>query len=271
MRVSALRGWLRIPSAPARRVRVRRPVSVSRRLGEGLDAVEHRHPGRPRVAGARAGPVPRSRPPCKAASVARARSSGSASVGRSPRACMARSPSRILVSQRRNPRATAIRAASSVSASSAPRVPSGQPPRHSSVRWCSTSRSRQARRPGVVSQVVQMGALGVQDRLGLVVDDRPDQRLLVLEIVVHLRAAHPGRRPDVLQRGLGHTPVEHQLRRGRDDPLPGVAAPARQPPPVPRPVRAHSDTVSQTGLDNPIFCCHSGSHNPVSNPGREPT
>jgi hypothetical protein len=62
-------------------------------------------------------------------------------------------------------------------------------------------------------------ALGVQDGVGLVVDDGADQGLLVLEVVIHLRAAHPGRRPDVLQRRLGHAALEDELRRGRDDPL----------------------------------------------------
>jgi hypothetical protein len=46
---------------------------------------------------------------------------------------VARSPSRILASQRPNPRATASRATSSISATSAPRVPIGQPPR--SATW----------------------------------------------------------------------------------------------------------------------------------------
>ena len=78
-------------------------------------------------------------------------------------------------------------------------------------------------------EVVQVRALGVQDRVGLVIDDRADQGLLVLEVVVHLRAAHPGRRPDVLQRGLGHAALEDELRRGRHDPLPGLAPPAGQP------------------------------------------
>ena len=78
-------------------------------------------------------------------------------------------------------------------------------------------------------QVVEVGPLGLQDRVGLVVDDGADQRLLVLEVVVHLRAAHPGGRPDVLQRGLGRAALEDELRRGRDDPLPGLAPAAGQP------------------------------------------
>ena len=158
----------------------------------------------------------RSRPPCRAASVARARSPGSA---RQVTAGV-HGPEPVADPGLPATPATAMRAASSISATSAPRVPIGQPPRHSSERWCSTRRSRQARRPGSVSRWSRCGP-GCPTASS-VIDDRADQGLLVLEVVVHLRAAHPGRRPDVLQRRLGHAALEDELRRGRHDPLPGL-------------------------------------------------
>jgi hypothetical protein len=80
-------------------------------------------------------------------------------------------------------------------------------------------------------QVVQVVALSIKDGVGLIVDDRAHQRLLVLEVVVDLRPADPGGRPDVLQGGFRHPVVEHQPRRRGDDPLPGLTPPLGQRPP----------------------------------------
>ena len=87
-------------------------------------------------------------------------------------------------------------------------------------------------------QAVQRGQhrfLAADDGLGLVLDDRLNQGLLVLEVVIDLRAAHPGGRPDILDGRPGDAAVEHQLGRRRDNPLPGLLALRRQParhPPV---------------------------------------
>ena len=54
---------------------------------------------------------------------------------------------------------------------------------------------------------------------------------LFLEVVIHLRPAHPAGRPDVLRAWSRATPfVEHQLCRCRDDPPPGLTpAPGQRP------------------------------------------
>ena len=189
----------------------------------------------------------RSRPPCRAASVARARSPGSAPAGQ-------------VTAGVHGPEPVAD-----------PGLPAAEPPGHGHA--APRRRSRPPRRPGCRSgsrrgtrasagarpagharpagrqrvEVVQMRALGVQDRVRLVVDDRADQRLLVLEVVVHLRAAHPGRRPDVLQRRLGHAALEDELRRGRHDPLPGLAPPAGQPS------FGHAHELSTNWIGQPSF------------------
>ena len=50
-------------------------------------------------------------------------------------------------------------------------------------------------------------------------DHGVDQRLLVGEVVVELRARDPGRLLDVLDAGPGDAALEDQLRRRADDPL----------------------------------------------------
>jgi hypothetical protein len=77
-------------------------------------------------------------------------------------------------------------------------------------------------------EFVEMVALGVQNGVGLVLDDRAHQCLLVLEVVVHLRAAHRGDRPDVFQRGVRDAVLGHQPRRDGDDPIARLPASFRQ-------------------------------------------
>jgi hypothetical protein len=80
--------------------------------------------------------------PCSATRVLRASASTSVPLRSSPRCCMRRRPLRMGISKRAKPLASAMRAASSVSASSLDSDLSGQPPRQCRRRCSSTSMSR---------------------------------------------------------------------------------------------------------------------------------
>ena len=67
--------------------------------------------------------------------------------------------------------------------------------------------------------------LVADDGIRLVVDDRLNQLVLVGEVVVELRAAHLGRRPDVVEGGAGDAALVNQPRRRR----PTIRARVRSP------------------------------------------
>jgi hypothetical protein len=71
---------------------------------------------------------------------------------------MAVRPSRMAVSQRAKPAASAVRASSSCSASSLASEPIGQPPAQSRWRWMSMMKSRHAYSASKLSRRVSMGS-----------------------------------------------------------------------------------------------------------------
>src|SRR5271169_3745773 len=79
----------------------------------------------------------------------------------------------------------------------------------------------------------EVGIFGVaDDSVGLVVDDRLHELVLVSEIVVELRTADLCRRPDVLQGGAGHPALVDQHGGSTDDPGAGPLTLGGQPGPV---------------------------------------
>jgi hypothetical protein len=76
-------------------------------------------------------------------------------------------------------------------------------------------------------EAVQLGR--AHHRVGLQRDHGLDQAPLVLEVVRHLRTAHPGRGPDALDAGPGDAALGDQAGRRPDDALPGRLTFAGQP------------------------------------------
>src|SRR5258705_12895297 len=84
--------------------------------------------------------------------------------------------------------------------------------------------------PGLESvDGAQLGMFcGGNTRVSLAIDDRPDQRLLVREVVIELRVAHRGRGFDVLEGGRSHAAFMDQLGGGINDPDTGPLPLGRQ-------------------------------------------
>lgn len=70
-------------------------------------------------------------------------------------------------------------------------------------------------------EAAEVGLLATEDGPGLMRDHRPDQGLLVAEVVVQLRRADPGGPLHVLPAGPGHAALEHQVSGHGHDPVPG--------------------------------------------------
>ena len=68
-------------------------------------------------------------------------------------------------------------------------------------------------------ELAEQRFLGIEDGMALVVDYRMNERLLVGEVVVELRARHTGGALHVLDAGARHSSLEDQVRRRVDDPL----------------------------------------------------
>ncbi len=77
-------------------------------------------------------------------------------------------------------------------------------------------------------------SLVAQDGVGLAVDDRLDELVLVGEVVVELRSADLRRRPHVIERGAGDAPLVDQLGGSVHDPRPGTRPLGGELQPVPR-------------------------------------
>ena len=129
--------------------------------------------------------------------------------------------------QRPNPAAIRARARGSVSASWPPSEPRGQPPLPLLLLAWAITMSRQARSPSAAAEVGLLLVAG--DGVGLVVDDRLHEFVLVREVVVQLRSADLRRCPDVLERGAGDTPLVDQPGGRLDDPGPGALPLGGQP------------------------------------------
>src|SRR5579859_1299544 len=76
--------------------------------------------------------------------------------------------------------------------------------------------------------------LAIDDGLGLVVDDRLHEIVLVGEVVVHLRAADFRRFLDVFQGGARHPALMDQGCSGLDDSGPGAFSLGGEPAPLTR-------------------------------------
>src|ERR1700760_523120 len=73
--------------------------------------------------------------------------------------------------------------------------------------------------------------IAIDDGVGLVVDDRLDEVVLVGEVVVQLRAADSRRRLDVLEEGARYPPLVDQGGRLLHYPRPGALALGGEPRP----------------------------------------
>ena len=108
--------------------------------------------------------------------------------------------------------------------------------------------------------------MGLADHgLGAIVDHGADQRLLVGEVVVDLRAAHPGLGPDLLQGGAGDALLQDEAGSCRHDLLPRLRALAGQSAfgPPGAGVARHELTVPVLDWTFQFSSCNSGSYNPV--------
>src|SRR5258705_1565912 len=119
--------------------------------------------------------------------------------------------------------------------------------------------------PGLESvDGAQLGMFcGGNTRVSLAIDDRPDQRLLVREVVIELRVAHRGRGFDVLEGGRSHAAFMDQLGGGINDPDTGPlplgcqgSLLARGAGPADDPNRAAMRTAPRTMLCGIAFRVH---------------
>ena len=131
------------------------------------------------------------------------------------------------------------------------------------------SRHRSQALEGV--ETVQVIALRVEYHVSLVLDHRPNQGLLAIEVVVDLRAAHACRRPDVLQCRLGHAVLEHQSRRSGNDPKTSLlAAPCEPAGTVDRSLTRHDCTIAENWIGQPTFSGRLWIRQPTTSSGRSP-
>src|SRR5271166_2009405 len=104
--------------------------------------------------------------------------------------------------------------------------------------------------------------IAIDDGVGVVVDDRLHEIVLVGEVVVHLRAADFRRHLDVFQGGGRHPALMDQGGSLLHYSCPGACSLGGELRPVTRLVDHAPDVSWNSGLDNPVPTCQSGSHNP---------
>src|SRR6185437_3848075 len=107
--------------------------------------------------------------------------------------------------------------------------------------------------------------VGLADHgLGAVVDHGADQRLLVGEVVIDLRTAHPGLSPDLLQSGPSDALLQDEAGGSGHDPLPRLRALAGQSAlgPPGAVVARHEFTIPVLDWTFQFLSGNSGSYNP---------
>ena len=136
----------------------------------------------------------------------------------------------MLASQRLKDAATTALASGSVSASAEPSEPTGQP--NAPARVAGVIDHEIAPLPQAIEAAEVKLLLRADGPVGLALDDCADQRRLVLEVVVELRAAHLCTVAHFLDRRAGNALLKDQLRRSVNDPRARLLALARQPRPI---------------------------------------
>ena len=103
--------------------------------------------------------------------------------------------------------------------------------------------------------------IAIDDGVGLVVDDRLHEFVLVGEVVVHLRAADFRRHLDVFQGGARHPALMDQGGCLLHYSCPGACTLGGESRPIARLVD-HAPILADSEFDNPVSNCQSELHNP---------